>query len=179
VDIKALTRNKLVISAAAVVVVTAIAAGTYWLRPAARATRITREGIIAGRDGDLYRASTLLFKAAKIDPNFFLARYNLGLALKAMGKTEEALQEFYAAAIIEPADPQTYYEIARLHALAGREESSLAALERCIDLGFDNIPLLNGDKELEPVNRTRRFKDLWERWETRHQRPKPPMPVKK
>jgi tetratricopeptide (TPR) repeat protein len=162
-----------------VVFIAALGAAGWYYGPAQRATRLTREGLIAGREGDVYRASQLLYRAAKAEPGFFLARFNLGLALKSLGKHEQALQEFYAAAIIEPADPQTYYEIARIHALADRKESAIAALERSIDLGFDNIPMLNADREFLNVNKSQRFKDLWERWETRRQRPPPVIPEKK
>ena len=156
----------------------AIAAGGWYYSPLQRATRLAREGIVAGKEGDVYRASQLLYEAAKANPGYFLARFNLGLALKSLGKHEQALQEFYAASIIEPGDPLTYYEIARIHALADRKERALAALERCIDLGFDNIPMLNGDREFTNINKSKRFKDLWDRWETRRQRPAPVVPPK-
>ncbi|MBI5527146.1 MAG: hypothetical protein HY897_12495 [Deltaproteobacteria bacterium] len=166
-------KHKTPLIAAGAVAAIFLGLAMWWFAPSHRAGRLTREGIAAGKDGDLYRASVLLFEAAKTDPDFFLARYNLGLVLKALGKPEQALQEFYAAAAAEPKDPMTYFEIGRIHAQAGREESALAALEQSIDLGFDDIPLLAKDRELDPVNKTQRFMDLWERWETRKHRQKP------
>jgi tetratricopeptide (TPR) repeat protein len=166
-------RHRAAIVAAGTIAAVLLGVSMWWFAPSRKAAKLTREGISAGKEGDLYRASLLLFEAAKTDPDFFLARYNLGLALKALGNPEQALQEFYAAAAAQPKDPMTYFEIARLHAQAGRQESALAALERSIDLGFDDIPLLAKDQELEPVNNTQRFMDLWERWETRKHRQKP------
>ena len=178
VSYRELFRQRSVQIAAGAAAVAAVSFAMWYFSPTARATRLTREGIIAGKNGDLFRASQLLYRAAKVNPSFFLARFNLGLALRGAGRDEQALQEFHAAAVIEPADPQTYYEIARIHAKAKREVSALAALERAIDLGFDNIPLINSDPELGEVNKTQRFKDLWERWETRHQRKAAPAPAK-
>lgn len=162
----------------AVALVAALGLGMWYFSPTRRAAELTRAGIAAGKNGDLYQASVLLLQAAKTDPDYFLAHFNLGLALRALDKPEDALQEFYAAAATNPKDAATYFEIGRIHAKAGRGESALAALEHAIDLGFDDIPLLAKDPDLDSVNKQKRFMDLWTRWETRSRRQKPGTPAR-
>ena len=66
-------------------------------------------GAIALRRGDPKQALWFLTRAAKRRPGRVAIRYNHALALHALGRDAEALDELHAAAAIEPEDPDVQF----------------------------------------------------------------------
>lgn len=141
-----------------------------FFNPEARAKRLITRGIEEAKRNNLNTAGLIFQKAAQICPECYLARYNLGNVFLAVNRYDEALNEFYAAASIRPADPQPLYEIARLHAILNHQETSLFYLEQSIINGFSDIKRLNNDPDFFKFHNEDRFKNLIKLWESRNEK---------
>jgi len=157
------SRNCLI--AAGVVLLTLL---IIFFNPEARARRLIDRGLEEAKDNNLHTAGQIFQTAARICPECYLARYNLGNVFLATNHYEEALNEFYAAASIKPKDPLPLYEIARLHAILGHKETSLYYLELSIKNGFSDIKRLNNDPDFAQYHSEERFKRLIKVWEGIH-----------
>lgn len=67
-------------------------------------------------------------------------------------------------------DPESFvppYNIASALAQLGRPDESLDALDRALELGFDDLAHLQHDPDLEPIRGTERFEAIVEAWPER------------
>jgi len=71
-------------------------------------------------------------RALRKNPADADAHYNLALAYKLTGPEELALKEFAVVAELQPDFADPHYEIAALHAKAGRVTEATAAAERAL-----------------------------------------------
>ena len=131
-----------------------------FFNPEARAKRLVNKGLEEAKEHNFNTAGQIFQKAARICPECYLARYNLGNVFLATDHYEEALNEFYAAASIRPKDPLPLYEIARIHAIIGHKETALYYLELSIKNGFSDMKRLNNDPDFIKYHSEERFKKL-------------------
>jgi Flp pilus assembly protein TadD len=88
------------------------------------------------------RAETLLESAVKLDPSSVEARCQLGeLALK-NGQTAEALQEYKAAAKLDPQNPKTHFGLSRVYRRLGKTEDASRETELFQQLQSKGTPTL-------------------------------------
>jgi len=73
-------------------------------------------------------------RALRKNPADAEAHYNLALAYRMTGPEELALKEFAVVAELQPDFADPHYEIAALHAKAGRLEEAMAAAQRALAL---------------------------------------------
>lgn len=88
--------------------------------------------------GDILQAVDAYKEALIIQPNFDLARYDLGVAYVALGKVKEAIGEFEQAVKINPEYLEAYYELALAYFKAGNKEKAIANFKKVIELSPDS-----------------------------------------
>lgn len=79
------------------------------------------------------------------------------------GAYREVAAVLEVAASIPPVAPSLLYDLARAHALAGREAPAYQALTRALDAGFDDLGQLRTDPDLESLRGTEEWGALLER----------------
>ncbi len=88
-------------------------------------------------------------------------------ALAMDGDYEGALPLFEEMARRQPESYVPQYNVASSLAQLGRTDESLDALDRALELGFDELAHLQNDPDLDPVRDTDRFKTIIEGWPER------------
>ena len=83
------------------------------------------------------------------------------------GDFEAALPLFEEMARRDPESFVPQYNIASALARLDRIDEALDALERALELGFDDLAHLRHDPDLEPIRETPRFKAILETWPQR------------
>jgi tetratricopeptide (TPR) repeat protein len=91
-------------------------------------------GILLTRLDRLDEAEPLFREAAREDPRFARAHYQLGLVLEKTGRSAEAIAELDQAAQLDPRYPDPEYALARLYRRQGDAEKADRALERFLAL---------------------------------------------
>ncbi len=88
-------------------------------------------------------------------------------ALAMEGDFEGALPLFEEMARRQPESFVPQYNIASAFAQLGRAEAALDALDRALELGFDDLAHLRHDPDLEPLRDTGRFQAIIDGWPQR------------
>ena len=89
------------------------------------------------------------------------AHLNLGVALARQGRTDEAIDHYFKASLQDPVNASiAYYNIACEYAKQNKTEKSLTWLEEAIRKGFRNWKHLKGDKDLDSIRNSARYKEL-------------------
>jgi tetratricopeptide (TPR) repeat protein len=70
----------------------------------------------------------------RIAPNDRDAHFDLGEVYRAQDKLDEALVEYLAAALIDPANARTFGMLGQVEAAAGRDEQAAVMLRRAVML---------------------------------------------
>jgi predicted esterase len=71
------------------------------------------------------------------------------------------------ASVGHPMNPGEYYNLACAHALSGEAKDALKALRQAVDKGFDDLELLESDKDLDTIRNSPQFKSLVEELKAR------------
>jgi Flp pilus assembly protein TadD len=90
----------------------------------------------------------------------------LATLLTRLGRLEEGLAVDSRLVALAPHDPTVHYNLACSLALLGRAGPALDALERAVELGYDDLPHLEADEDLASLRGTPRFVALVERLST-------------
>jgi tetratricopeptide (TPR) repeat protein len=77
----------------------------------------------------LDEAQPLLKESLQFNPNFAQAHYQLGVLMEKHNEVTPALQELNRAAVLDEADPQPHYVLARVYRRAGNDEQSRRELQ--------------------------------------------------
>ncbi len=81
----------------------------------------------------------------------------LGHAYTQSGKFELGLEVDRRLAELRPDDAVVHYNLACSYALLSDTDLAIAALERAIELGYDDLAHLEKDKDLDSLRADRRF----------------------
>jgi len=100
-------------------------------------------------------------------PANLAALAELGHVLARARRFEEGLDVDRELARRRPAHPTVHYNLACSLALLGRTEESLDALERAIELGFENAAHLLADEDLASLREEPRFLEIVRALESR------------
>ncbi len=86
------------------------------------------------KKGDLPLAIENYQRALRMKPDFGLARYNLGLALRDNKQTEQALVEFRHAAALAPTFLDAHFQLGRLYFELGKNREAKASFDEVVRL---------------------------------------------
>ena len=91
-------------------------------------------GLIADGRRDHARAAVLIGSAIAADPGVGLYHFNLGNALRELGRTEEAAASYARATALDPGRFAAWFNLAQLHAEGGQPEQAIVAFREAIRL---------------------------------------------
>lgn len=89
-------------------------------------------GLVAERRGDLGRAARLIESATAAAPDIGLYRFNLGNALRVLGRLDEALASYSQAVALDPGRFAAWFNLAQVHAEHGRPAQAIAAFREAL-----------------------------------------------
>jgi tetratricopeptide (TPR) repeat protein len=93
-------------------------------------------------------------------PDYVECLMYLGNAYTAMGKYEEGLQMDLRLKRLRPCDPIVHYNLACSYSLLRKISLSLTALSKSIELGYDDIPYIENDADLDRLRDEEGYKIL-------------------
>lgn len=94
------------------------------------------------------------------NPRDGMAHLQLGWALLRTGRTEEAMRTFERQAELDFMPGIASYNVACCHAIMGNETRAIAAIEKAIDYGFDDVGFMREDPDLANLHGDSRFESL-------------------
>ncbi|MHC4262507.1 MAG: TPR end-of-group domain-containing protein [Planctomycetota bacterium] len=108
------------------------------------------------------------FLSAQISrqPDHVSSLVDLGHVLTQLGRYREGLRIDLRLSELLPDEPTVHYNLACSQALVGDLDRAFAALERSIQLGYDDLDFLRDDEDLAPLRQDPRFEALLTRLET-------------
>lgn len=104
-------------------------------------------------------------------PENLAALGELGHLCTRLGRFEQGLAVDQRLVEIRPNDPTVHYNLACSLALVGDAGASIAALERAVTLGYDDVAHLLADEDLRSVRDHPAFRKLAESLESRPEAP--------
>lgn len=101
-------------------------------------------------------------KILKEDPNYVEALVQLGTAYAKKGVFDKSLRIDKKLIELCPNDPLGYYNLSCNYAMMGKKKLALDALEKSVDLGYQDYDHIKKDPDLDGIRRSLRFrKILW------------------
>ena len=96
---------------------------------------------------------TIWFLEGVLDkyPTYVECLMYLGNAYTATGLYEKGLEVDLRLEKLRPGDPLVHYNLACSYSLMGMLSESLGALEKAVDLGYDDLEHLKSDSDLDGV----------------------------
>ncbi len=96
---------------------------------------------------------TIWFLEGVLDkyPTYVECLMYLGNAYTATGLYEKGLEADLRLEKLRPGDPLVHYNLACSYSLMGMLSESLGALEKAVDLGYDDLEHLKSDSDLDGV----------------------------
>ena len=96
---------------------------------------------------------TIWFLEGVLDkyPTYVECLMYLGNAYTATGLYEKGLEVDLRLEKLRPGDPLVHYNLACSYSLLGMLSESLGALEKAVDLGYDDLEHLKSDSDLDGV----------------------------
>ena len=101
--------------------------------------------------GDYGKAEKYLTEALDLEPEFLVAKVNLGRTYLATGRLHEALNLFEEAAKTNPRDPALLYEMGKTYRLLGNYNNAILALKGAIEYAEDSDLAVKAADELKKV----------------------------
>jgi tetratricopeptide (TPR) repeat protein len=89
---------------------------------------------VLARQGAVAQARAEYVEALRLEPEFPLAHYNLGLALAESGDLEQAVRECLDALRRDPAHADWQAGVARIYERMGRRADAIAHLKAALDI---------------------------------------------
>jgi Flp pilus assembly protein TadD, contains TPR repeats len=119
-------------------------------------------------DGKFQEAVSCLKEAIKIDTEYALGYYDLGVILSRKKDGRAGAMRCFKKALSlplrEPFSAYAIYSIACLHALAGRKKEAFDSLEQALERGYPNRKYIDEDKDLDGIRRDARFTEMMKKY---------------
>ncbi|WP_173645001.1 tetratricopeptide repeat protein [Geminocystis sp. NIES-3708] len=109
-------------------------------------------GSLCYQGQDFNNAIKLYEECLKIEPNFALAYYNLGLTYRAMGRNFKAIDAYQNAIKLNPSYPWAYQNLGVLLYKQGEIEDSIRAFQKAYDLNKQQNPKVAQELKQELLN---------------------------
>ncbi|RPI90918.1 MAG: hypothetical protein EHM42_00620 [Planctomycetaceae bacterium] len=97
------------------------------------------------------------------DPAYIEVLFRLGDLFAQKGLHRRALHVDLKLASVRPDDPTVFYNLACTHGAQDHEQPALDALERAVELGFNDVDYMLSDPDLLALRLHPRFRRLVER----------------
>ena len=94
------------------------------------------------------------------DPDFVPALILLADDYTRVGRYEEGLAMDERLSSLKPGDPLVHYNLACSYALTDRKEKALAALNKAVSLGYDDLDWLEKDEDLGGLRSTAGYAEI-------------------
>jgi len=94
------------------------------------------------------------------DPDFVPALIPLADDYTRVGRYEEGLAMDERLSSLKPGDPLVHYNLACSYALTDRKEKALAALNKAVSLGYDDLDWMEKDEDLEELRSTAGYTEI-------------------
>ena len=101
--------------------------------------------------GNYAKAEAYLTEALDLQPDFTVAKVNLGRTYLATGRLHEALKQFETVAKTNPRDPALLYEMGKTYRLLGNYNNAILALKGAIEYAEDSDLAVKAADELKKV----------------------------
>ena len=99
-------------------------------------------------------------------PDFLEALQVLGDDYARCGRFDDGLKVDKKLAVLQPADPNVFYNLACSYTLTGRLTAAARALWQALDCGYTDLQSLAEDPDLEALRRHPRYKKIQQRIQT-------------
>lgn len=100
-------------------------------------------GVLRHQQGQHAEAAALVRRAVNLRPEDAALQLNLGNALKALGKIDDAIEQFRNALTLAPSFPMAHYNLGNAYASVGRHEDAADAFEKSLRLQPNDPSSLN------------------------------------
>jgi tetratricopeptide (TPR) repeat protein len=115
--------------------------------------RRTRKRLSTREQRDLDTQAVFLEGLLRRDPEFTEALQLLGDAYTSLGRAAESLGVDEQLSRLRPEDASVHYHLACSYAVTGKLEDAARALDRALDLGFDDVQSLTEEPDLQDLRR--------------------------
>ncbi|MBK8143201.1 MAG: hypothetical protein IPK57_20990 [Chitinophagaceae bacterium] len=109
-------------------------------------------------------SALVYLRHAVINPDNFIAVYNLGLAYHVMNIYDSAIVYIQQAIRMEPARGETYYQLACTYALHNQPEQAILYLRQAYERGYKNKESLLTDPDLFELKNYKEFQALLDKY---------------
>jgi|GEM_PF-4858219 len=120
--------------------------------------------------GDFKGAAEIFRKVVAADKNNGLGWQMLGYSLHMEGKLDEAIEAHAKAATFPAFKSVGLYNLACAWSLKKETDKAIDYFEKAIEAGFNNIPLMDSDPDLDNIRKDARFEPIAE-WARTGKRP--------
>jgi len=105
-------------------------------------------------------AYAVLKHAVELDPQFVVARHNLGVALLGLGRNEDAQREFIVVTETSPSFAEGWIHLAAAYCRTGEALKAIEALGRARERGFNDWKRIESDPDFVSIQAHERFLEL-------------------
>ena len=121
------------------------ATGWKWfLRPAVCGLLLLVLGVLTWRQSAIYHDTVTLYTGTlEKNPGCWMAHYNLAIALRAKGETDQAVAHYRRAAAIRPEYVEAHYNLGRLLVEKGEFEDAITQYEKALTINPDDADAHN------------------------------------
>jgi tetratricopeptide (TPR) repeat protein len=103
-------------------------------------------------------------KALTLDPNYFTANLNLGVAYHELSKYDSAIAYIKKAILINPRDNLPYYYLAQSFAKNNKPEDALRYLEQALQRGYDLYEYIVIDPDFNSLRKYTAYKTMMKKY---------------
>jgi tetratricopeptide (TPR) repeat protein len=116
---------------------------------------------------DLHFEITFYEDLLKDNPDFVDALIALGDAYTKTGRYREGLEVDLRLTKLRPDDPTVHYNLACSYSLLTESDLCLGALEKAIQLGYNDFTFMQRDADLKFIKNDPRYKELLSKYATK------------
>ena len=92
-------------------------------------------GVLTYRQSHIYRNAETLYRATlQKNPDCWMAHDNLGVALVAQGRFDEAIEHYHQAIALRPTNPRSHYDLGIALRHEGKTDDAIKEYERALEL---------------------------------------------
>lgn len=113
----------------------------------------TRRRLSSRQQRDLDTQAGFLEGLVRRDPDFAEALQLLGDTYSSLGRAAESVGVDERLSQLRPEDASVHYHLACSYAVTGKLEDAARALDRALDLGFDDVASLTEEPDLRNLRR--------------------------